>query len=87
MDRRSWLWKRRSSEKIPGETESSGSASSQSERCSDDQVCLRRSSPIMWPVAQFLFVLSLNGTQPSNAGMQHIHILWNDVPEMHVFLS
>ncbi|CAA6667683.1 unnamed protein product [Spirodela intermedia] len=37
MDRRSWLWRRKSSEKIPGETESSGSASSQSERCSDDQ--------------------------------------------------
>ena len=38
MDRRSWLWRRKSSEKCPGETESSGSVSSHSERFSDDQV-------------------------------------------------
>ncbi|KAF8405715.1 hypothetical protein HHK36_007792 [Tetracentron sinense] len=37
MDRRSWLWRRKSSEKNPGETESSGSISSHSERYSDDQ--------------------------------------------------
>lgn len=38
MDRRSWLWRRKSLEKSPGgETESSGSASSHSERFSDDQ--------------------------------------------------
>nr|XP_029152967.1 filament-like plant protein isoform X1 [Arachis hypogaea]XP_029152968.1 filament-like plant protein isoform X1 [Arachis hypogaea]XP_029152969.1 filament-like plant protein isoform X1 [Arachis hypogaea]XP_029152970.1 filament-like plant protein isoform X1 [Arachis hypogaea]XP_029152971.1 filament-like plant protein isoform X1 [Arachis hypogaea]XP_029152972.1 filament-like plant protein isoform X1 [Arachis hypogaea]XP_029152973.1 filament-like plant protein isoform X1 [Arachis hypogaea] len=38
MDRRSWLWRRKSSEKSPGETESSGSISSLSERFFDDQV-------------------------------------------------
>ncbi|KAK7399340.1 hypothetical protein VNO78_10522 [Psophocarpus tetragonolobus] len=38
MDRRSWLWRRKSSEKSPGETESSGSISSLSERFSDEQV-------------------------------------------------
>ncbi|KAM7523505.1 hypothetical protein LguiA_013407 [Lonicera macranthoides] len=38
MDRRSWLWRRKSSEKSPGETESSGSISSHSERFYDDQV-------------------------------------------------
>lgn len=43
MDRRSWLWRRRSSEKSPGETESSGSVSSFSERFSDDQDVLRAS--------------------------------------------
>ncbi|KAL3637876.1 hypothetical protein CASFOL_018324 [Castilleja foliolosa] len=38
MDRRSWLWRRKSSEKSPsGETESLGSISSLSERFSDDQ--------------------------------------------------
>ncbi|KAK9292072.1 hypothetical protein L1049_020027 [Liquidambar formosana] len=37
MDRRSWLWRRKSSEKSPGETESSGSISSRSERFSDEQ--------------------------------------------------
>lgn len=37
MDRRSWLWRRKSLEKSPGETESSGSISSHSERFSDDQ--------------------------------------------------
>ncbi|KAI3951575.1 hypothetical protein MKX01_018691 [Papaver californicum] len=38
MDRRSWLWKKRSSsDKSPGETESSGSISSHSERYSDEQ--------------------------------------------------
>ncbi|KAL6228100.1 hypothetical protein ACLB2K_002054 [Fragaria x ananassa] len=37
MDRRSQLWQRKSSEKSSGETESSGSISSHSERFSDDQ--------------------------------------------------
>ncbi|XP_010911870.2 uncharacterized protein [Elaeis guineensis] len=45
MDRRSWLWRRRSSEKSPGETESSGSVSSHSERYSDDQDAFK-ASPI-----------------------------------------
>lgn len=45
MDRRSWLWRRKSSEKSPGETESSiGSISSHSERFSDDQVNLNQNS-------------------------------------------
>ncbi|KAI3523941.1 hypothetical protein L1887_02465 [Cichorium endivia] len=45
MDRRSWLWRRRSSEKSPGETESSGgSISSHSERFSDDQMYSNQSS-------------------------------------------
>ncbi|KAF9678913.1 hypothetical protein SADUNF_Sadunf07G0085900 [Salix dunnii] len=38
MDRRSWLWRRKSSEKSPGETDSSGSISSRSERFPDDQI-------------------------------------------------
>lgn len=38
MERRSWLWRRKSSEKSPGETESSGSVSSG--RFSDDQVII-----------------------------------------------
>ncbi|XP_047317073.1 filament-like plant protein 3 [Impatiens glandulifera] len=37
MDRRSWLWRRKSSEKSPGETESSESLSPMSERFSDEQ--------------------------------------------------
>lgn len=37
MDRRSWLWRRKSSEKSPGETESSESLSPLSERLSDEQ--------------------------------------------------
>ncbi|XP_010243856.1 PREDICTED: filament-like plant protein [Nelumbo nucifera] len=45
MDRRSWLWRRKSSEKSPGETESSGSISSHSERYSDDQLEASRTSP------------------------------------------
>ncbi|XP_010912481.1 uncharacterized protein [Elaeis guineensis] len=44
MDRRSWLWRRKSSEKSPGETESSGSVSSHSERYSDDQEAVKGSS-------------------------------------------
>lgn len=43
MDRRSWLWRRKSSEKSPGETESSGSISSHSERFSDEQEVLKAS--------------------------------------------
>ncbi|KAJ6825717.1 filament-like plant protein 1 [Iris pallida] len=42
MDRRSWLWRRKSSEKSPGESESSTS-SQHSERYSDDQETLRAS--------------------------------------------
>lgn len=38
MERRSWLWRRKSSEKSPGETESSGSVSSG--RFSDEQVLI-----------------------------------------------
>lgn len=54
MDRRSWLWRRKSSEKSPGETESSGSISSLSERFSDDQAvyqCFQLTliSPILIP--------------------------------------
>lgn len=37
MEKRKWLWKRKSSDKSPGETESSGSLSSYSERYSDEQ--------------------------------------------------
>ncbi|KAB2023907.1 hypothetical protein ES319_D06G051800v1 [Gossypium barbadense] len=44
MEKKSWLWKRKSSERSPGETESSGSISSQSERFSDDQA-FKASSP------------------------------------------
>ncbi|XP_052203713.1 filament-like plant protein [Diospyros lotus] len=43
MEKRKWLWKRKSSEKSPGETESSGSLSSPSERYSDDQEALKAS--------------------------------------------
>lgn len=43
MDRRSWLWRKKSSERSPGETESSvGSISSHSERFSDDQVYMNQ---------------------------------------------
>ncbi|KAE8684496.1 TLC domain-containing protein 2-like [Hibiscus syriacus] len=45
MEKRKWLWKRRSSERSPGETESSGSLSSKSERYSDDQDPSKVSSP------------------------------------------
>ncbi|OIW02444.1 hypothetical protein TanjilG_05037 [Lupinus angustifolius] len=37
MDKKIWLWKQNSSDMSPGETESSGSVSSHSERCSDEQ--------------------------------------------------
>ncbi|KAF8018657.1 hypothetical protein BT93_H3527 [Corymbia citriodora subsp. variegata] len=44
MDRRTWLWRRKSSEKSPGETESSGSLSSHSGRFSDEQAYPMHSS-------------------------------------------
>ncbi|KAM3683124.1 hypothetical protein ACJW31_12G123300 [Castanea mollissima] len=44
MEKRKWLWKRKSSsDKSPGETESSGSISSHSERYSDDQEAFKSS--------------------------------------------
>lgn len=56
MDRRSWLWRRKSSEKSPGETESSGSVSSYSERYSDDKVLSAGSfgsSVLLFSIFQF----------------------------------
>ncbi|XWS44633.1 hypothetical protein CRYUN_Cryun15aG0064900 [Craigia yunnanensis] len=45
MDRRSWLWRRKSTERSPGETDSSGgSISSHSERFFDEQVSVTHSS-------------------------------------------
>jgi hypothetical protein len=38
MDRAGWLWRRKSSDKSPGGSDSSLSVSSHSEQCSDDQV-------------------------------------------------
>ncbi|KAJ9146300.1 hypothetical protein P3X46_028582 [Hevea brasiliensis] len=43
MEKRKWLWKRKSSERSLGETESSGSISSHSERFSDEQDTLKAS--------------------------------------------
>ncbi|XP_027940813.1 filament-like plant protein 1 [Vigna unguiculata] len=43
MDKKRWLWKRKSSEKSPDETESSGSVSSHSGRYSDEQEALKES--------------------------------------------
>ncbi|KAB2083115.1 hypothetical protein ES319_A05G243500v1 [Gossypium barbadense] len=45
MEKRKWLWKRRSSERSPGETDTSGSLSSHSERYSDDQQDVSKLSP------------------------------------------
>ncbi|OMP06548.1 hypothetical protein COLO4_08076 [Corchorus olitorius] len=43
MEKRKWLWKRKSSDRSPGETESSESISSHSERYSDDQETFKAS--------------------------------------------
>ncbi|CAL1362397.1 unnamed protein product [Linum trigynum] len=43
MEKRKWLWKKKPSERGGGETESSGSISSHSERFSDDQDALKAS--------------------------------------------
>ncbi|XP_047324322.1 filament-like plant protein [Impatiens glandulifera] len=45
MEKRKWLWKRKFGEKSPGESESSGSMSSHSERYSDDQELVKEVSP------------------------------------------
>ncbi|XP_027338598.1 filament-like plant protein isoform X2 [Abrus precatorius] len=46
MEKKRWLWKRKSSEKSPGEAESSGSAMSHSERHSDERHEASKESPI-----------------------------------------
>ncbi|KAL6522184.1 hypothetical protein OROMI_032061 [Orobanche minor] len=43
MEKRKWPWRKKSSERSPGESESSGSFSSHSERYSDEQEILRES--------------------------------------------
>ncbi|XP_073024640.1 filament-like plant protein isoform X1 [Primulina eburnea] len=45
MEKRKWLWKRKSSERSPGESESPGSISSYSDRHSDEQQDALRVSP------------------------------------------
>ncbi|KAJ4967189.1 hypothetical protein NE237_019038 [Protea cynaroides] len=60
MDRRSWLWRRKASEKSPGETESSGSISSLSERFSDDQDT-SRASPNRTQSPEVTSKVSVNG--------------------------
>ncbi|XP_030485628.2 filament-like plant protein 1 isoform X1 [Cannabis sativa] len=45
MEKRKWLWKRKSSERSPCESESTGSVSSHSERLSDDQQDAIKGSP------------------------------------------
>ncbi|KAK2659485.1 hypothetical protein Ddye_006018 [Dipteronia dyeriana] len=45
MEKRKWLWKRKSSERSSGETDSSGSISSHSERYSDDHGEALKGSP------------------------------------------
>ncbi|KAL1820220.1 hypothetical protein ACET3Z_015089 [Daucus carota] len=44
MEKRNWLWKKKSSEKSPGDTDSSGSISSHSERYSGEQETLKEYS-------------------------------------------
>lgn len=44
MEKKSWLWKKKSSEKSPGDTHSSGSVSSHSERYSGEQEALKEYS-------------------------------------------
>ncbi|KAL3641749.1 hypothetical protein CASFOL_012564 [Castilleja foliolosa] len=44
MDKRKWPWKKKSTEPSPGESESSGSFSSHSERYSDEQEAVREST-------------------------------------------
>ncbi|CAA0840826.1 Filament-like plant protein 3 [Striga hermonthica] len=45
MEKRKWPWKKKSSERSPGESESSGSFSSHSERYSDEQEVMREQQP------------------------------------------
>ncbi|GER38732.1 hypothetical protein STAS_15256 [Striga asiatica] len=45
MEKRKWPWKKKLSERSPGESESSGSFSSHSERYSDEQEVLREEQP------------------------------------------
>ncbi|KAJ4951599.1 hypothetical protein NE237_028431 [Protea cynaroides] len=66
MDRRSWLWRRKSSEKSPGETESSGSISSHSERFSDDQEASRASPNHSIQSPEVTSKVLVNGEDVSN---------------------
>ena len=52
MDRAGWLWRRKSSDKSPGGSDSSMSVSSHSEQCSDDQV--QNHAIILYPVHLFI---------------------------------
>ncbi|XP_042495194.1 filament-like plant protein isoform X2 [Macadamia integrifolia] len=61
MDRRSWLWRRKNSEKSPGETESSGSISSHSERLSDEQDTSRGSPNHSTQSPEVTSKVSVNG--------------------------
>jgi hypothetical protein len=57
MDRAGWLWRRKSSDKSPGGSDSSLSVSSHSEQCSDDQV--QHHALICVPYIFSIFISSL----------------------------
>ncbi|KAI4307270.1 hypothetical protein L6164_030474 [Bauhinia variegata] len=65
MEKKRWLWKRKSSDKSPGETESSGSVSSHSERYSDEQEALRE-SPNRSNQSSDVTSRAVSGTEDSN---------------------
>ncbi|ONM33884.1 Filament-like plant protein 3 [Zea mays] len=77
MDRAGWLWRRRSSDKSPGGSDSSLSVSSHSERCSDDQgqsQSPEASSRSKYDYSQEIEVArSLNGKQAAGVNLNNIN--------------
>ncbi|OAY33239.1 filament-like plant protein isoform X2 [Manihot esculenta] len=78
MDRRSWLWRRKSSEKNPGETDSTGSISSHSERFSDDQV---------YPTHSQLLEVTSKAVDPDEEVNDNVTTLTHKLSAAHLNIS
>ncbi|KAK3139422.1 hypothetical protein QOZ80_5AG0383000 [Eleusine coracana subsp. coracana] len=69
MDRASWLWRRKPSDKSPGGSDSSVSLSSHSEQCSDDQEILRPISDNSSPCRGQIPGVSVRSNDNQKAGV------------------
>ncbi|KAK1384500.1 filament-like plant protein [Heracleum sosnowskyi] len=71
MEKKSWLWKKKSSEKSPGDTDSSGSVSSHSDRYSGEQETLKEYSNHFLPSPEVTSKVAI----PNGESSDHIKIL------------
>ncbi|GJM87896.1 hypothetical protein PR202_ga03896 [Eleusine coracana subsp. coracana] len=83
MDRASWLWRRKPSDKSPGGSDSSVSLSSHSEQCSDDQEILRPISDNSSPCRGQIPGVSVRSNDNQKAGVTKSFNAKEDLVKQH----